>query len=133
LSDEDTLETKQSLCPWCKEPVDPELLLRFQSQPKQRIREQQRFCDSHKQTRAQEEWHDKGYPIIDWDTFDDRIRVHFDDLENILVPDSQSYYRNILDSTLKSGKAKNFRLTLEGDGLEMISCGYYGTRGAGKM
>ncbi|KNG82662.1 hypothetical protein ANOM_009510 [Aspergillus nomiae NRRL 13137] len=129
----DVQKPKESLCPWCKEAVDPELLLRFQSQPKQRIREQQRFCDSHKKTAAEKEWHDKGYPAIDWDTFDDRIRVYFDDLEGLLVPDSQSYYRNILDSTLKAGKAKNFRLTLEGDGLETISCGYYGTRGSGKM
>ncbi|KAE8349905.1 RTC4-like domain-containing protein [Aspergillus coremiiformis] len=123
----------QSLCPWCKEPVDPELLLRFHSQPNQRIREQQRFCNSHQQTTAQKEWREKGYPTIDWDTFDDRIRAHFDHLEDLLIPGSQSYYRNILDSTLKSGKAKNFRLTLEGDGLETISCGYYGTRGASKM
>ncbi|KAE8133032.1 RTC4-like domain-containing protein [Aspergillus pseudotamarii] len=129
----DAPKPKESLCPWCKEPVDPELLLRFQSQPKQRIREQQRFCDSHKKTAAEKEWHDKGYPAIDWDTFDDRIHNYFDDLETLLVPDSQSYYRNILDSTLKAGKAKNFRLTLEGDGLETISCGYYGTRGSGKM
>ncbi|OGM49099.1 hypothetical protein ABOM_002316 [Aspergillus bombycis] len=130
---DDALKPKESLCPWCKEAVDPELLLRFQSQPKQRIREQQRFCDSHKKTAAEKEWHDKGYPAIDWHTFDDRIHVYFDDLEGLLVPDSQSYYRNILDSTLKAGKAKNFRLTLEGDGLETISCGYYGTRGSGKM
>ncbi|KAE8371795.1 RTC4-like domain-containing protein [Aspergillus bertholletiae] len=123
----------ESLCPWCKEPVDPELLLRFQSQPKQRIREQQRFCDSHKKSAAEKEWNDKGYPAIDWDTFDNRISGYFNDLESLLVPDSQSYYRNILDSTLKAGKAKNFRLTLEGDGLETISCGYYGTRGSNKM
>ncbi|GMG11659.1 unnamed protein product [Aspergillus oryzae var. brunneus] len=129
----DVPNPKESLCPWCKEPVDPELLLRFQSQPKQRIREQQRFCDSHKKTAAEKEWHDKGYPAIDWDTFDNRIHSYFEDLENLLVPDSRSYYRNILDSTLKAGKAKNFRLTLEGDGLETISCGYYGTRGSGKM
>lgn len=129
----DAPKPNESLCPWCKEPVDPELLIRFQSQPKQRIREQQRFCDSHKKTAAEKEWHDKGYPAIDWDTFDDRIHNYFDDLETLLVPDSQSYYRNVLDSTLKAGKAKNFRLTLEGDGLETISCGYYGTRGSGKM
>jgi hypothetical protein len=34
---------------------------------------------------------------------------------------------------MKSGQAKNFRLTLDGDGLEKITCGYYGTKGAGKM
>ncbi|KAE8151883.1 RTC4-like domain-containing protein [Aspergillus avenaceus] len=129
----DTSITKQALCPWCKGPVDPELLLRFQSQPNQRIREQQRFCDSHKDSTAEKEWQNKGYPEIDWSKFDDRIRRHFVDLEGILVPDSHSYYRNLLDSALKAGKAKNFRLSLEGDGLETISCGYYGTKGAGKM
>lgn len=122
-----------SFCPMCKQPVDPELLMRFQAQPKQRIRDQQRFCESHKQKSAEAEWQEKGYPSIDWDKFDDRIHRHFDYIDTLLVSESPSYYRNILDATLKSGKAKNFKLTLSGDGLETISCGYYGTRGSDKM
>ncbi|KAL4887940.1 RTC4-like domain-containing protein [Aspergillus ambiguus] len=130
---EDLIPADQALCPWCKEPVDPRALMRFQAQSKQRIREQQRFCESHKTGSAEKEWREKGYPEIDWEGFDERIKRHFDDIESILLPDSTSYYRNILDESLKSGQTTNFRLTLDGDGLETISCGYYGTRGAAKM
>ncbi|PWY72357.1 hypothetical protein BO70DRAFT_431737 [Aspergillus heteromorphus CBS 117.55] len=131
--DAEPVLTEPSVCPWCKAPVDPGLLLQFRAQPKQRLREQQRFCDSHKQSSAEQEWKEKGYPTIDWEGFDARIERHFADLEKVMVPDSKSFYRNILDGNLKSGQAKNFRLTLDGEGLENISCGYYGTRGAGKM
>ncbi|KAJ5219155.1 uncharacterized protein N7498_001254 [Penicillium cinerascens] len=123
----------KSLCPMCKEEVDPELLMLFEAQPKQRIREQQQFCASHQQSTAEKDWETKGYPEINWDTFDERVQKHLQDLEKLLVPDCTSYYRNILDTTLKSGQAKNFRLTLAGDGIETISCGYYGTKGAAKM
>jgi hypothetical protein len=126
-------EPLKSLCPMCKKEVDPELLMLFEAQPKQRIREQQQFCASHQQNTAEKEWEMQGYPEIDWDTFDERVQKHFPDLEKLLVPDCTSYYRNILDTTLKSGQAKNFRLTLAGEGIETISCGYYGTKGAGKM
>lgn len=122
-----------ALCPWCKEEVDRELLDEFEAQPRKRLREQQRFCASHKQSTAERHWQEQGYPNIDWDKLDDRIQDHFAALEQLMVPESSSYYRNILDTQLKSGKAKNFRLTLTGDSLETISCGYYGTRGAAKM
>ncbi|GLA43208.1 hypothetical protein AnigIFM63309_000936 [Aspergillus niger] len=130
---EAALLDEPAVCPWCKAPVDPGELLRFRAQPKQRMREQRQFCDSHKQSSAEQEWREKGYPEIDWDTFDERISRHFADLETIMVPESASFYRNSLDTALKTGQAKNFRLSLDGDGLEKISCGYYGTRGAGKM
>ncbi|KAL2822576.1 RTC4-like domain-containing protein [Aspergillus granulosus] len=123
---------REYICPMCGEPVDPGLLLKFEAQPRQRFRDQQAFCDSHKKS-VEDEWRAKGYPTINWEKFDERIQSHFDDLEKLLAPESSSYYRNVLISTLKSGKAKNFRLTLSGDSLETISCGYYGTRGSEKM
>lgn len=126
-------ELGPALCPMCKKEVDPELLAIFRAQPKQRVREQQQFCTSHQQHTAEKEWESQGYPTIDWDTFDQRVQKHFSALEKLLVPDCSSYYRNILDTALKSGKAQNFRLTLAGDGLETMSCGYYGTKGSGKM
>ncbi|KAI9375692.1 RTC4-like domain-containing protein [Aspergillus egyptiacus] len=131
--EEDEDEKIEYLCPMCREPVEPALLIRFQAQPRQRIREQTAFCQSHQKSTADKEWREKGYPAIDWDRFDERIEGHFKDLEQLLVPDSASFYRNVLDTMLKSGQAKNFRLTLTGDALETISCGYYGTRGSGKM
>ncbi|KAF4256433.1 hypothetical protein KXV68_005557 [Aspergillus fumigatus] len=133
MDDSENTELKQSLCPWCKKAVDSDALRKFRAQPKQRICEQQQFCESHQKETAEKEWKERGYPDIDWDTFDERIKCHFDDLESILVPEGNSYYRNVLDTMLKSGKAKNFRLTLAGDALETICCGYYGTRGANKM
>lgn len=126
-------EPLDSLCPMCKKEVDPELLKEFRAQPKQRVREQQKFCASHQQNTAEKEWESQGYPTIDWNSFDNRVQKHFPALEKLLVPDCSSYYRNILDTALKSGKAQNFRLTLAGDGLETMSCGYYGTKGSGKM
>ncbi|KAJ0422466.1 RTC4-like domain-containing protein [Aspergillus carlsbadensis] len=121
---------REYLCPMCREPVDPGLLIKFEAQTRQRFRDQQAFCNSHKKSSIEDQWVAKGYPTIAWDKFNERIRIHFDDLEKLLAPDSSSYYRNVLISTLKSGKAKNFALTLAGDGLETISCGYYGTRGS---
>ncbi|PLB41942.1 RTC4 family protein [Aspergillus candidus] len=128
-----TLRPEESLCPMCKQPVDPGLLLTFLEQPRQRIRDQKQFCESHQSDSAEKEWTEKRYPTIDWANFDERLEGHFADLERLLAPDSTSYYRNLLDSELKSGQAKNFRLTLDGSGLENMSCGYYGTRGAAKM
>lgn len=136
LEDEDEVKPSASrkwLCPMCKEEVDPDLLLLFEAQPKQRVREQQQFCASHKQSTAGKEWQKHGYPEIDWKTFDQRIKKYFPELEKILAPGSPSYYHNILSGIMKDGKAKNFRLTMMGDGIETISCGYYGTKGAGKM
>ncbi|RJE20501.1 hypothetical protein PHISCL_07171 [Aspergillus sclerotialis] len=132
-AEESKSKPAQSLCPVCNEEVDPQLLEAFLAKPRRRVRDQLQFCESHQRTTAENQWQEKGYPNIDWDNFEQRIQGHFADIEKLLVPDSPSYYHNVLVDTLKSGKAKNFRLTLAGDGLEKISCGYYGTRGSTVM
>lgn len=124
---------RKALCPMCKAEVDPEMLMLFEAQPKQRVREQQQFCASHQQNTVEKEWTAQGYPEINWDQFDERVQKHFPDIEKLLVPDCNSFYRNILVTSNQSGQSKNFRLTLSGDSLETISCGYYGTRGSQKM
>ncbi|KAJ5893755.1 hypothetical protein N7495_005446 [Penicillium taxi] len=122
---------REAICPLCKAPVDLGLLLIFEAQPKQRFREQVKFCASHRQATAEKEWKAQGYPEIDWDTFTERAQTHFKYIQGLVNADTPSYYRNILDSAFKSGKA--LRLTLEGDGVENISCGYYGTKGTQKL
>ncbi|KAL5046266.1 hypothetical protein BDW71DRAFT_182483 [Aspergillus fruticulosus] len=135
--DEDDSKTKfnpaDHVCPMCKAPVDPGALLVFRAQPRQRIRDQRKFCESHKLSSAEQEWKNAGYPTIDWNEFDRRIESHFSEIEKLMVPDNSSYYRNYLKSMLKDGKAKNFALKFEGDALEALSCGYYGTRGSERM
>jgi hypothetical protein len=124
----------KSLCPMCHEEVDWELLEKFKAQPKQRIREQVQFCESHNRQSAAESWEQRGYPQIDWDLFEERVQSYFPKLEKLLVPGVSSFYRNILDTALTSGQSKNLRLTAENSkGLEMMSCGYYGARGSTKM
>ncbi|RAL09863.1 RTC4 family protein [Aspergillus homomorphus CBS 101889] len=132
--DDDEMDSATpSLCPWCKEPVPRELLIRFEAQPKQRMREQRQFCESHQQPTAERKWQEQGYPTIDWDGLDARLGPHVESLDQVLEPGSSSFYRNILDTKLKAGEAKNFRLEMLGEGLVNISCGYYGTRGSTKM
>ncbi|KAL4975100.1 RTC4-like domain-containing protein [Aspergillus desertorum] len=135
--DEDNHKTKLNpadyLCPMCKAPVDPGALLVFRAQPRQRIRDQRKFCESHKLSSAEQEWINAGYPTIDWDEFDQRIESHLKEIEKLMVPENSSYYRNYLRSMLKDGKAKNFALRFEGDALEALSCGYYGSRGSERM
>lgn len=126
-------EPEESLCPMCKAPVDSGLLREFLATSNQRIREQQRFCEEHKTKTAEKEWSDRGYPRIDWKGLDRRIRRYFPDIDRLLVPNSTSFYRNILAAKLKSGKAQNFRIMMFDDDLDNMSCGYYGTKGASRM
>ncbi|KAJ5713813.1 uncharacterized protein N7483_010994 [Penicillium malachiteum] len=143
LSSEDELQKKsndpprstspprKALCPMCKAEVDPEMLREFQAQPKQRLREQQRFCASHKKDAATVEWRAHGYPDINWSTLGERMQRYHSDIEKYLNPETPSYYRNILESAQKAGSS--LRLTITSNGLEVISCGYYGGKGAHKM
>ncbi|KAJ5412283.1 uncharacterized protein N7487_006642 [Penicillium crustosum] len=102
--------------------------------PKQRIREQVMFCESHKLRSAMDLWRDRGYPEIHWDGFEERVQSYFPELEKLLVPGASSYYRNILSTSFAPGKARNFRVRVDdAKTLETMTCGYYGTRGATKI
>lgn len=124
----------QALCPICRKEVDWASLELFKAKPKQRIREQVMFCESHKLRSAMDLWRDRGYPEIHWDGFEERVQSYFPELEKLLVPGASSYYRNILSTSFAPGKARNFRVRVDdAKTLETMTCGYYGTRGATKM
>ncbi|CRL23737.1 unnamed protein product [Penicillium camemberti] len=125
---------RQALCPICRKEVDWASLELFRAKPKQRIREQVMFCESHKMRSAMDLWRDRGYPEIDWDGFEERVQSYFPELEKLLVPGASSYYRNILSTSFAPGKARNFRVRVDdAKTLETMTCGYYGTRGATKI
>ncbi|CAI7646466.1 unnamed protein product [Penicillium crustosum] len=124
----------QALCPICRKEVDWASLELFKAKPKQRIREQVMFCESHKLRSAMDLWRDRGYPEIHWDGFEERVQSYFPELEKLLVPGASSYYRNILSTSFAPGKARNFRVRVDdAKTLETMTCGYYGTRGATKI
>ncbi|KAJ5446431.1 hypothetical protein N7491_002513 [Penicillium cf. griseofulvum] len=125
-----------ALCPMCHKEVDWDSLELFKSQPKQRIREQMMFCESHKLRNAMDSWHERGYPKIDWNGFEERVQSYFPELEKLLVPGAFSYYRNILSTSTSfaPGKARNFRVRAgDEERLETMTCGYYGTMGATRI
>lgn len=125
---------RQALCPMCHKEVDWASLELFKAQPKQRIREQVMFCESHKLRSAMDLWRERGYPKINWDGFEERVQSYFPEIEKLLVPGAFSYYRNILGTSFAPGKARNFRVRVsDGERLETMTCGYYGTMGATRM
>lgn len=124
----------QTECPMCGVSIDAEFLKEFANGRRLNVRLQNQFCRSHRKRSAELEWVKKGYPDIDWETFPTRVRGHFPALEKVMVvgEQSKSFFRNSLASSIKSGKEKT-RLTIEGDSMEMMSSGYYGSKGSRKM
>ncbi|KAI9730611.1 MAG: hypothetical protein M1818_008093 [Claussenomyces sp. TS43310] len=92
-----------ALCPMCGDDVDADLLRRHSGGARMNIRLQERFCRAHKRQAARAEWTARGYPRIDWEGLDQRIRQHHDFLKKIL-DGGASYYKNVLQEHVRSGK-----------------------------
>jgi len=107
-------------CPMCNTPIDKQVL---KSQGFMNIRQQERFCNSHQKDTALNEWSDKGYPQIDWDSLDARIAQHHKFIEG-LIRGQDSHYRAILDDIVEAGTERNLLKTTGN-----LTPGYYGSRG----
>lgn len=79
-----------TVCPVCEIPVDMELFKSFKSMEK--MGQQSRFCLLHRRKSAEQQWKERRYPTIEWDSLQTRIEGHFAELERILLPDSCSVY-----------------------------------------
>ncbi|EZF25149.1 hypothetical protein H100_02498 [Trichophyton rubrum MR850] len=90
-----------TVCPVCEIPVDMELFKSFKSMEK--MGQQSRFCLLHRRKSAEQQWKERRYPTIEWDSLQTRIEGHFAELERILLPDKK------------------------------MTTGYYGARGAKNM
>jgi hypothetical protein len=125
-TDDDDDPAPVSLCPWCGEPVDEELLKKFSKGQRMNVRLQTRFCQRHKRDTAMEAWALKAYPAIDWDSLPQRIETHHDSLLDI-VDGQESYYRSRLAEKINAGEARSMRKE------ENLNPGYYGPRGFNLM
>lgn len=123
---EDDDPTPASLCPWCGEPVDEELLKKFSKGERMNVRMQTRFCQKHKKHTAMEAWESKAYPTIDWDGLPQRIETHHDSLLDI-VDGQESYYRSRLAERINAGEARSMKKE------DNLNPGYYGPRGFNLM
>lgn len=123
-------------CPVCEASVDADFFKSFNLSRGASVRKEAKFCRAHRARTAEQEWTKRGYPEIDWDGLQKRIETHFAEIESILTMKKESFFRNVLEATANNGKKSkknNLRLTATSEGLDGISSGYYGSRGAKSM
>ncbi|KAI9876567.1 MAG: hypothetical protein M1830_006199 [Pleopsidium flavum] len=117
-------------CPMCKEEVDRDFLEDFVCGRRMDVRSQTRFCRAHKQETAKIEWKKRRYPEIDWSTFDVRLKRYHPQIKSILDSDVPSFYRNVLEDSVNSGRNRTLHQSIMGAGFHGLTPGYYGSRGA---
>jgi len=124
-----------SVCSFCKDTVENTFLEeRMRIGKRLTIRQQAQFCKDHKRRAAEDEWRERGYPTIDWASFDGRLNHYHLALDNILQKRRTSFYRNAFGDLVKSGKNWTWQQdVMSGNRIEELSPGYYGGRGAKLM
>ncbi|MCJ1243042.1 hypothetical protein MMC30_000238 [Trapelia coarctata] len=132
-----------SLCPVCQVSVPASVLQDFTatytaSKPSSRltVRQQAHFCRTHRTASAQETWHSRGYPTIDWAGLPTRLSKHHDLILSIIknTTPKPSYYRTVFYQKVATGinrTALQAFTRMDEDGCAEM--GYYGSKGAGIM
>lgn len=123
-------------CQICNEELDPALQEEFQilfTKGKHILdyKWQQRFCRWHRQRDAERRRVEHGYPDVDWEQLDRRMRNFHRHLKAVISGAKPSFYRQELNARVKDGsKTALGALTAEGNGKRReVSVGYYGPRG----
>lgn len=124
--DADMAEEPAALCPWCGEAVDKKLLDDFSKGKRMNVQMQTTFCDKHKKQAGHQEWQQKRYPAIEWDTLKERFNPHHALLLRI-INGSDSHFRSIHKQKVERGRARSMKK--EGN----LTPGYYGPRGFNAM
>ncbi|KAL8876668.1 MAG: hypothetical protein Q9198_005176 [Flavoplaca austrocitrina] len=94
----------KSKCPLCKRSVSRLFLDEFSSTGFLNLRQQAKFCKAHNIHSAREMWRERGYPSLEWQELQARLPTYGDDLVGVLNNTRTSFYRNVLDEQVKSGK-----------------------------
>jgi hypothetical protein len=91
------------------------------------------FCDHHKREDARRIWQERGYPNIQWESFEKRLRAHYDRLLAVLEKRSTSVYRDRLQKRVDSGSTRSAAAAYNPGGSNDseldIKPGYYGSKG----
>lgn len=134
LSDEDDgldadlgRKPKDTVCPWCGEPVAEEALSAFSRGKRMGVSAQQRFCKSHNKQAARELYESRAYPNIRWDELPSRIEAHLPSLVPVINNTTPSHFRDRLADKIAAGRDRAMK------GEENLNPGYYGPRGLNVM
>jgi hypothetical protein len=91
------------------------------------------FCNHHKKEDARQIWQERGYPDIQWESFEKRLQTHYDRLLAVLEKRSSSMYRDRLRKRVDSGTTRSaaaaYTRKSSDDGELEIKPGYYGSKG----
>jgi hypothetical protein len=91
------------------------------------------FCDHHKKEDARQIWQERGYPEIQWYSFEKRLQAHHHRLLAVLEKRSTSIYRDRLQKRVDSGTTRSaaaaYTRNSSDDGELEIKPGYYGSKG----
>lgn len=117
----------QAPCPMCDEPVDKKWLSEYSKGQRMSIARQAKFCHQHKKRSARELWEARGYPTVDWERLESRIRAHRAYLES-LINGAESHFGERLREKIRTGKNRTLFTT---DDYPVP--GYYGLRGMSAM
>ena len=118
-------------CPMCQVPIPPGMsLLRTEEKDKMTMRAQAAFCRQHRRFSAEKTWKERGYPEIDWESLDNRLRGYHSQIGSLLSGKSQSQSRIALEEGLGSGRHRTLRQVLGSRTEQVLVPGYYGARGA---
>jgi hypothetical protein len=98
-------EKEGTVCPLCRAPVKEDDYWQFWKGQEKTVKNQNKFCRSHRTASAWEEYRSEGYPDIDWDTLPQRIKKYRMDLFKILNDDRPSVYRERYEPIALTGKA----------------------------
>ena len=125
---------EEAVCPVCKLPVDREFFEEYENGKRLRSRQQLKFCKDHKARKANSEWAARGYPELEWQKFDERLRKYHPIIDTIVKGQRQSFYRNAAEDKMNQSKFTSMkRMYEDAAGVEGLSAGYYGSRGARAM
>jgi hypothetical protein len=126
--DDELFNAPTARCPMCREPVDAGLLKQHTLHGRMNIKKQTAFCREHKRKTARDTRLAKGYPEIDWDSLESRLRRQEELLDGILKGTHSSHYADQLEKRVAAGQN---RTLLKTD--DSLTPGYYGPRGLRAM
>ncbi|EFW99595.1 hypothetical protein CMQ_7963 [Grosmannia clavigera kw1407] len=142
---EETMAFESAVCPLCSAPMDEETLLALLPPDKgpgkvttsagsvrlqlMKFDEKMSFCAAHRQRTAKKTWTLRGYPDIDWDRLEGRIRKHGGHVQGVLEDRVPSHFRRLLQEQRLGGGSIGGDARDPSRGSTTSVPGYYGQRG----
>lgn len=88
-----------------------------------------RFCEWHRKRAADDLWHQRGYPVIRWDSLRQRMGKHDRFIRSVVDGKVDSHYLDLLTKLNKQGQGDLKDIIVDRNDNINSSAGYYGPKG----